>query len=369
MKRLRVVHISRGYGDYVISLANQLAEFSDLYVVLTAADAWMAPLLEPRINIVQTNAPRVASIRNTGALHKLTRIVQSISPDIIHYQSGVIWESLLPRLRTRARVVTTVHDVVHHPHQLKFQFTPQSFIDRLAAQSDALIVHGECLKKIAQQRFFTAGNGNKKLLASIPHPIISRYGVERAGAGPGLNVLLFGGLAQWKGIEILLPAMLQLLDQLPQARLKISGPSSMPDYYRNLDPHHPQIEIDIRRQADTDVQRLFRWADVLALPYIEASQSGVLHIAQSFSLPVVASRVGALAESIESNVNGLLVPPGDIHALKEGLLTMLRDTSLRARTITAMTSHRDRELNECSVGHQTAEFYTRLLTSERAIGL
>lgn len=361
MTKRKVVHISRGYEDYVISLANQLAAYVDLHLVLAAADEWITPMLDSRVNVIATGAPRVSSTGNLKSMAKLARIVHKISPDIIHYQSGVIWESLAPSWLTGARVITTVHDVVHHPHQLRNQFTPQLLIDRLAKRSDVLIVHGECLRQQARRRYFEDRSTNARPIATIAHPTILRYGQHQARPQPGRNILLFGGLAQWKGIEVLLPAMQLLLQRLPDAQLKIAGPSSMPDYYRSLDPGHANIQFDIRRQSDDDVRALFTWADVLALPYIEASQSGVLHIAQSFSLPVVATRVGALAESIEDGINGLLIPPNDTQALSDALFDVLTNAPLRKKIIATMTSKRDEEVSRQSIGAQTAALYETTL--------
>lgn len=353
----------------MIGLTNQLAGHVDLHIVLSAADAWMAPFLHPSIDVLCSNAPRVSSIANIGAMVKLGRLVHNIGADIIHYQSGVVWEGLAPTWFTRARVITTVHDVVHHPHQLRNQFTPQVLMDRLALKSDALIVHGDCLRGMAERRYCGRLQRRPKSIATIAHPLILRYGTGRANSRSGRNVLLFGSLAQWKGIEVLMPAMVALLRRLPDARLKIAGPSSTPDYYRSLSPGTPNIELDIRRQSDDEVRKLFSWADLVVLPYIEASQSGVLHIANSFAVPVVASRVGALAESIEHGVNGLLVPAGNVDLLTDALFDLLSDAALRERIIANIEMRRDAEMQHNSIGAATSEFYDRLLREPAHLAL
>jgi glycosyltransferase involved in cell wall biosynthesis len=72
-----------------------------------------------------------------------------------------------------------------------------------------------------------------------------------------------------------------------------------------------------------DVAPLFALADVVALPYRSASQSGVLPIAATLRKPVVATQVGGLPEALAGT--GLLVPPSDPAALGDALVLALEN--------------------------------------------
>jgi len=90
------------------------------------------------------------------------------------------------------------------------------------------------------------------------------------------------------------------------------------DKYRELIQEYgidERVQIDNRYVPNEEVPRVFREADVLILPYVGASQSGVARIALSNGLPVIASQVGGLAEAIEEGVTGLLFPCGDSNEL------------------------------------------------------
>jgi glycosyltransferase involved in cell wall biosynthesis len=67
------------------------------------------------------------------------------------------------------------------------------------------------------------------------------------------------------------------------------------------------------------------------MPYRKLSQSGVLYLALSQGVAVVASAVGGIPEVLTDGESGLLVPPGSVSALGEALIRVLADEELRSR--------------------------------------
>ncbi len=66
---------------------------------------------------------------------------------------------------------------------------------------------------------------------------------------------------------------------------------------------------------------------MVALPYTEASQSGVVSTAYGFGKPVVVTDVGSIPEIVDDGVTGLIVPPRDPAALAEAIIRLLKDGS------------------------------------------
>jgi starch synthase len=104
----------------------------------------------------------------------------------------------------------------------------------------------------------------------------------------------------------------------------------------------------------------FASADVVALPYLAASNSAVLLNAYAHSRTVVATNVGGFPEMIVHGKTGLLVPPDDPSAFAAALIELLRNPAL-ARSMgefareNAMKSH-DWPL----IGHLTAAIYDKI---------
>lgn len=144
----------------------------------------------------------------------------------------------------------------------------------------------------------------------------------------GRTILFFGMVRSYKGLDVLLEALRIALSQI-KCRLIIAGEFYEPvDRYLNFIRQsrlEPYVELDDRYIPNEEIPRLLERADVLALPYRDATQSGVLRMALGSGLPVIASAVGAFADEVVDGVNGLLVKPGDPGSLSQALIHYFSD--------------------------------------------
>jgi len=159
-----------------------------------------------------------------------------------------------------------------------------------------------------------------------PHPLYDVFGepadpeVARKALGIGGRVLLFFGfIRRYKGLHVLIEAMPKILDRLPDATLLIAG-----EFYDAKEPYLRRIEeLGISDSvvvvdgfiANERVASYFSAADLLVLPYLSATQSGITQIAYVFGTPVVATNVGGLPEVVRDGVTGYLVEPESPDAL------------------------------------------------------
>jgi glycosyltransferase involved in cell wall biosynthesis len=97
------------------------------------------------------------------------------------------------------------------------------------------------------------------------------------------------------------------------------------------------------------------------LPYIEASQSGVIPMAYTYGKPVIATTVGGLPESVVDGCTGYLVPPRDERALAEAILELLNDPSTRHRMGVNGQIKLKIENSAETVAAQTLEVYAQAL--------
>jgi glycosyltransferase involved in cell wall biosynthesis len=134
-------------------------------------------------------------------------------------------------------------------------------------------------------------------------------------------VLFFGNIAPYKGLEFLVDALASVTSRLPECHLVIAGRPKPTAYWVGIAERLASLQLDervtrrIEYVPDEDTEVYFKAADLLALPYVEVFQSGVLFLAYNFGLPVVATDVASLREDVVGGVTGIICEPNSADAL------------------------------------------------------
>ena len=138
------------------------------------------------------------------------------------------------------------------------------------------------------------------------------------------NLLFFGRISPYKGIEYLCKAMELVHEQIPDATLTIAGKGKM---YFNIEPYLQLgcIKIINSYISMPELAELLSLCEISVCPYTDATQSGVLMTCFALGKPVVASAVGGFCEAIEDGKSGVLVPPKDVKALADAIISLLKD--------------------------------------------
>ena len=251
------------------------------------------------------------------------RKIAAWKPDLVLMK---YWMSYLaPSLGTVARrlrkkgipTITILDNVI--PHEAKFFDKPFSrwFLKQ---NSGCVAMSGAVLRDMLSL------TPDKPYILQ-PHPLYDHFGTridrteaqQALGLDPNRRTLLFFGLIRdYKGLDLLIDAM-PLLG--PQYQLVIAGES-----YGSFEKYETQlaasgcadrIKVFNRYIDDEEVPRFFSAADICVLPYKSATQSGITAIALHFEVPVVATPVGGLAESIEGPGIGLMTSDISAQSLAE----------------------------------------------------
>ncbi len=301
----------------------------------------------------QDKATPVASTRILDSANPFTwrrtgRAILRWKPDMVvfSYWNSYFVPSHAPVARMLRRhgvkTVTVVHNAI--PHEPKFFDKPLArrffrLNDVLVSMCDAVTADIRSLCPDAR-------------IVQRPHPVYDHFGQKQdkaeaqrqLGLDPGLRTLLFFGLIRdYKGLDLLLDAM-PLLG--PGYQLVVAGES-----YGSFDKYQAQIDasgcagrihVFNRYIDDAQVPGFFSAADVCVLPYRSATQSGITAIALHFEVPVVATPVGGLAESVERpgigrmteeiSPRGIAAAISDLYA--EGLETFVENIRTVKREMT-----------------------------------
>jgi glycosyltransferase involved in cell wall biosynthesis len=181
---------------------------------------------------------------------------------------------------------------------------------------------------------------------------------EELAAVEGPVILFFGLLRPYKGIDTLLDAFARI----EGAELWIAGMPRMPlEPLQALAARAPgRVRFIPRFIPDPEIPALMRRADVLALPYREIEQSGVLYAGLAFGKPIVLGDVGGFSEIGGELGAARLVPPGDPLALAEELRSLLADRDACERLATAARQAVAGELGWDAIAARTLDLYRSL---------
>ncbi len=302
-------------------------------------------------------------------LRRLDRELSSRPPGILHVQ----W-ALLPALDARFwsrwrrrgwKIVFTIHDL-----EPRAGSNPRlsGSSRRLFRVADAIVVHSQ----VDQAAVLESGIDGSRVRKILPGGggIFELEAPPRdtARADLGLEahrptVLFFGLIKAYKGIGVLIDSLEHLRRQVPDAQLLIAG--EIPGRERHWRQRLLRAEVDggvIWHAGYVPQERVslyFAAADVVALPYLASSTSGVVPLVYAAGRPLVASSTGALPEMIDDRRNGLLVPPRDPDALAAALAELLLDPD-RARQMGAVSRQLASRFSWARTAVETEELYRSL---------
>ena len=320
-----------GIHQYAHALGNGLAD-CDIELALLTTEQYE---LEDR----PCRFERMRVLRREGywrTLVRVWRVWRSFKPDIFHIQSFIAPRKdlillLLCRL-LNIKVVLTVHNIL--PHEVRpFERALYFLYYRLA---QGLILHSDLNRRRLSE---LAPDLEEARMHVVPHGNYEQFRyleMSREEARQRLELpqeariaLFFGMIRPYKGLDLLLRAMPEVLAACPQALFVVAG-----KVLHGEREEYETLIADLGLEPETLVQRYdylsdeeaicyVRAADLVVMPYREIYQSGVLFFAYSFGRPVLATRVGSFPETIEDGESGWLIEPEDVEGLSEALVAAL----------------------------------------------
>ena len=223
------------------------------------------------------------------------------------------------------RIVLTAHNV-----NAGVRDATDTWLNRLTLRiqyrlSDHIFVHTEQMRKELVAEFGVPRASVNVIRFGINNAVprttlTSDQARQRLGIGKGEKaILFFGNIAAYKGLEYLIAAFEWIVADGGNYRLIVAGRAK-----RASDPYAADIRERLERKIvrertvirmefipDEELELYLKAADVAVLPYTRVFQSGVLFLAYSFGLPVIASDVGSLREDVVEGETGFICKPED----------------------------------------------------------
>jgi len=299
--------------------------------------AWLFPGKTDRDNstepVREPDVEHLLDSLNPWTWLKVARRIADDRPDLViipwwtfFWAPQFLTIALLLRLLSKSRLLFICHNVFDHDSRRLSRFCAKSVLPR----GDFFIVHSSDdfarLSTFVDPGRITLGFLTSNESAADMAPL-----QEDAKRGLGLSgdvLLFFGFVRPYKGVRHLLDALPLILREREITLLLVgeswAGDDSVQPRIRELG-----IEKCVRRVdgyvPNEEVSRYFAAADLVVLPYVSATGSGVVQTAFTFERPVVATRVGSLPLTIDDGHTGYLVEPGNPAAIADAVLRFFRE--------------------------------------------
>lgn len=265
---------------------------------------------------------RVGRSRKTWSYWKslfaLYRFIIRGRYELIH--SDILFEKEYKWIYRCGTFITTIHDPFPHSGE-EWNYSKSKYFNA-TRKSEGIVLLNEkqkdkfiSLYSVPESKVLVNSLGIYDIIASQA----SNYNHYK-----GNNILFFGRIAPYKGIEYLCEAMKLVRKIIPDAKLTVAGSGKL--YFDNSDFCNCGY-IDFRNYyvGVEELAELLSEAAISVCPYIDATQSGVVMTSFALGVPVIVSNVGGLAEMVDNGKTGTVVEPKNSEELANAILDLLND--------------------------------------------
>ena len=232
------------------------------------------------------------------------------------------------------QVILIVHDV-----ESFIQRTNLSRLKLICEKlADVIVVHSKYVFAELSEQLSSSAKAKIHVIAHGNFISLAEHGYSKYQAREILGwkteqkvVLFFGMIKANKGLDVLLKAWTYVQSN---AKLVIAGrlrKISFEPFQKIIDEKlkGKELELMLRQVSNSERDLLFRGADMIVLPYSKIYQSGVLLMAMSYGIPVIASDAKGFKEILNDEEDALLFETGDHVQLAGKINRLCSDNELR----------------------------------------
>lgn len=332
-----------GISHYNTTLCNELSRKHDIFLISYKRQypSFLYPGKEQiskdsKIKLDKTiNCEYIIDSINPLSWLKTYLIIKKEHPDLVIFQwvhpffaSVFFTITSLLKKSTNAKILFICHNVL--PHE---RTKIDKFLTKIAFKNVGyFIVHSE-----EDYQNFKNIMSNVKVKQGV-HPRYDIFKIRkiskedaRSLLNIGVNtkaILFFGIIREYKGLMYLIKAMPKIINEI-DVNLLIAG-EFWDDKMKYID-EIKKLGIDNHVRIfdtyipDEEVGIYFSAVDVVVLPYVSATQSGIIQIAHAFEKPVITTDVGGLPDVVDNNQTGIITKSKDSEELANAVINYFRN--------------------------------------------
>ena len=363
----------RGGQNQVLLTVNGLRAIGQRAALVAHPDGELRKRVEEGLELIPI-APKTEMDLTAG--WRFARLLKKLAPDVIHAHDphGVAMASLALSLgassSTKSGSTARVPALIAS-RRVDFHLKGNSFSRWKYRQVDCFIAASEAIRQmlvadgVPADRTVTVHEGIDvdHVLAAPPVNVHEAFWLPHHAPVVG-NV---AALVPHKGQRYLIDAAHLVVQQIPDARFIILGEGELREHLEHqVKEHHLEKHV-LLPGFRTDVLGCIKGFDLFVMSSVTEGLGTSLLDAMACARPIVATRAGGIPEIVEDEVNGVLVPPRDAHALADAIIRLLKDEGTRQRMGDAGLARVRERFTVDRMVAETAGVYERVVTLPRQV--
>ena len=255
---------------------------------------------------------KVKTFRNNHkGITDIAKKIISLSPKtVIFLEDSILMQQInLILHKNGIKTAMVIHDIKHHPYrkmgarEIIVDIFRRKMMRKTIKKCHRIILLSNNSEQAFKDEYKSSNTVVFKLPAHVPNAT-DIIPTELDDISEKF-FLFFGRIDEYKGIGQMCSAYSKLSEEVKsKTPVVIAGKGYLSDMEKSLIEAEPHIHLISRFIDDGEMIYLFKNAKAVLLPYIEASQSGVLPISYKFGVPVIVSNLNGLTENVSVNKTG-----------------------------------------------------------------
>lgn len=273
---------------------------------------------------------------------------------------GSTWRKMLFARVAKAAgipVLLHLHGSGYDEYYASRSRTQQRLIRKFFRNADGVVVLGDHWERFMRDTLRVDPAKITVVENGVPAPV-----GEASPANAVPTIVFMGAVGERKGIDVLIPALGKVAAGGTDFRARIGGNGDI-DHYRELaDEAGIADQIEFLGWVGEDVvDREMRGADIFVLPSRAENQPVAIIEAMARGLPVISTSIGAIPETVQDGVCGLIVPPGEVDPLAGAIESLAKDGAMRQRMGKAGRARWQERYSIAAVADRMATRYRELI--------
>lgn len=233
------------------------------------------------------------------------------------------WTKRINGLYPEAKTIVVLHDPIAHSGDKNKRALQVFGETSILKKADKIVVLSQIFKDMVERSY-----NKKDQVVQIPMGTTDLYNkIEDKVETPNydndkVNFLFFGTISKYKGIEVLAKAFRRVREAMNNVTLTVAGSGDFSLYEEGFQGI-PDVTIYNRWILNEEVESFFKDETTVAvLPYLDATQSGVIPICIAYGVPIIASNAGGMVEQLEQYQTGIMVEVNNDEELAQVMIDM-----------------------------------------------